>query len=225
MTLYDKYGHCIIPAGTKLYKGGEQNDYDACIFFGLQKYVAAAFQNNSGKIQIWSVKRDIKLLFMVLDLNKSSWAKSSVAEIYREYFPSDNELNELDIKHFDHQKRDKLIEKLKEENIIGWVSSLEDKVDLEVCLFPDGQELNRLIELEKVIDKDNDEYEYLNALDTIDIYPSGRFFSQTKDKLTDSPYKDYEKMVASWTEDEIKQGLTAEQAGHYHLNLRTKLKI
>ena len=44
-------------------------------------------------------------------------------------------------------------------------------------------------------------------------------------KLKDSPFEDYAKIVATWTEDEIKQGLTREQARHYHLNLRTKFKI
>lgn len=225
MTLYDKYGYCIIPAGTKLYKGGQPNDYTGCIFYGLQKHVAAAFQNNSGKIQIWSVKREIKLLFMVQELNDTSWAKSPIIDIYKEYYPSEKVLNDLEIKHLDHHKRGKLIDKLKNENIMGWLSSLEGKVDLEICLFHDKREFDQLMELEMVINNDNDKFDYPNALDKIAIYPSGQFFSQTKDKLKDSPYTDYEKMFASWKEDEIKQGLTAEQARHYHLNLRTKLKI
>ena len=225
MTLYDKYGHCIIPAGTKLYKGGETTNYDGCIFFGLQKYVAAAFQNNSGKIQIWTVKQDIKILFMVQELNHSSWSKSAIVDIYKEYYPSENVLNDLDIKHRDHNKRDKLIDKLKNENIMGWLSSLEGKVDLEICLFPDKREFDQLMELETVINIDNDKFDYLNALDGIDLNPSEQFFTQTKNKLKDSPFDDYAKMVATWTEDEIKQGLTREQARHYHLNLRTKFKI
>lgn len=225
MTLYDKYGYCIIPTGTKLFKGGDSAKYEDCMSFGLQKYVATAFQNNSGKTQVWTVKQDIKVLFMVLELNRSGWTKSAIVDIYNEYYPLENELNDLDIKYFDHQKRKHLIDKLKKENIIGWISSLEDKVDLEICLFPKRQELDRLIELEKVIDKESDEFDHLNALDAINIHPSGQFFSRTKDKLIDSPYKNYEKMVAAWKKDEIKQGLTENQARHYHLNLRTKLKI
>jgi hypothetical protein len=225
MTLYDNYGHCVIPAGTKLYKGGEPNDYDGCIFFALQKYVATVFPKNSGKIQIWSVKQDIKLLFMVQQLNHSSWSKSSIVNIYKEYYPYEKGLNDLDIKHQDLKKRDKFIDKLKAENIFGWLSSIEDKVELEVCLFHDSQELDQLIQLEKVIDKANYEFDYINALDSIDIYPSEQFYSQTNDKLNDNQFIDYAKMVAAWTELEIKQGLTEEQARHYHLNLRTKLKI
>jgi hypothetical protein len=98
-------------------------------------------------------------------------------------------------------------------------------VQLEICLFLDRQELGRLIELKKVIDKDNTEFEYINALDRIDIHPSGQFFTLTKEKLSDNPFDDYEKIIAAWIEDEIKQGLTEEQARHYFLNLRTKLKI
>ena len=98
MTLHDKYGHCIIPAGTKLYKGSATTDYDGCVFFGLQKYVAAAFQNNSGKIQIWTVKQDIKILFMVQELNHSSWSKSAIVDIYKEYYPPENILHD-DIKY------------------------------------------------------------------------------------------------------------------------------
>jgi len=81
------------------------------------------------------------------------------------------------------------------------------------------------MELEKVIDKTNDEFDYINALDSIDIYPSEQFFTQTKDNLKGSPFADYATMAAAWSEDEIKQGLTREQARHYHLNLRTKFKI
>lgn len=225
MTLYNKYGHCIIPAGTKLYKGGETTDYDGCIFFGLQKFVAQAFQNNSGKIQIWSVKRDIKLLFLVKELNHLSWAKSSIVDVYRVYYPSESGLNDVDIKHRDQHKRSKLIDKLKDKNIIGWLSSLEGKVDLEICLFPEKEELNKLIELETVIDIDSNKFDYLNALDRIDINPGDQFFTQTKDKLKASPFEDYADLVAEWSNDEIKRGHTLEEARHYHLNLRTKLKI
>ena len=147
---------------------------------------------------------------MVLEVNRNSWVKSAVANIYKGYYGTIL-LNNLDIKHFEHQKRDEFIAKLRTENIIGWFSSLEDKVDLEICLFPNKQELDQLIELERVIDKD--------------VYPSGQFYTHTDERLIDSPYGDYKKMVAAWTKDDIKQGMAEEQARHYHLNLRTKLKI
>ena len=162
---------------------------------------------------------------MVQELNYSSWSKSSITDIYKEYYPSENGLNDLDIKHRDHHKRDKLIDKLKNENIMGWLSSLEGKVDLEICLFPDKRVFDQLMELETVIDKGNDKFDYLNALDGIDLNPSEQFFTQTKDNLKGSPFADYATMVAAWSEDEIKQGLTPEEARHYHLNLRTKFKI
>mgnify|MGYP006109312005 FL=1 len=225
MTLYDKYGHCIIPKGTKLFKGGNPDNHDDCIFLGLQKYVATAFKNNSNKVQIWTVKQDIKLLFMVEELNHSSWTKSAIVNIYNEHFPSENRLNDLDIKHRDLNKRDKFINKLKKQNIIGWLSSLEGRVDLEICLFPDNQEFDKVIALETVIDHDNKEFDYINALDRIDIYPSKQFFTQTAAQLNERPFATYAKMAAAWKEDEMKKGLTDEQARQYHLNLRTKLTI
>jgi len=224
-TLFDKYGHCIIPKGTKLYKAGEFTVFDTCMFFGLQKSIATAFQNNSNEVQIWTVKQDIKILFMVLEYTQNSRTKSAIVDIYKGYYPSENGINDLEIKHFDHSKRNKFIEKLKNEKIIGWLSSLDDRVDLEVCLFPHEKELDRLIELVKVISNNDTEFEYLNALEKIEIYPSNTFFKQTKKKLLNSPFSDYEKLIGNSIQDEIKQGLTEKQAKHYLLNLRTKLKV
>lgn len=107
-TLYNKYGHCIIPIGTKLYKAGEFTDFDTCMFFGLQKSIATAFQNNSNEVQIWTVKQDIKVLFMVLEYTRNSRTKSAIVDIYKGYYPSENGMNDLDIKHFNHSKRKKL---------------------------------------------------------------------------------------------------------------------
>lgn len=224
-TLYDKYGYCIIPVGTKLYKANSSTDFETCMFFGLQKWIARAFQNDSDKIQIWTVKRDIKVLFMVLELNQASRTKSAIIDIYKEYFPTENELIDLDIKHFDHQKRNKFIDKLKGEKIIGWLSSLDDKVDLEVCLFPNKKEHDRIIELVKVINNNNTAFEHLNSLDRVEIYPSGQFFKRTREKLQDSPFENYKERIDTCVQDEIKQGRTKEQARHNFLDLRIKLKI
>ena len=80
---------------------------------------------------------------------------------------------------------------------MGWLSSLEGKADLEICLFPDKRVFDQLMELETVIDKDNDKFDYLNALDGIDLNPSEQFFTQTKDNLKDSSFADYATMVAA----------------------------
>lgn len=162
---------------------------------------------------------------MVLEYNRDSRTKSAIVDIYKEYYPSENGMNDLDIKHFDHTKRNKFIDKLKDEKIIGWLSSLDDKVDLEVCLFPCKKELGRLIELFKVISNNDTDFDYLNALEKIEIYPSDQFFKRTRKKLQYSSFDDYEKKINNSIQDEIKQGLTKEQAKHSLLNLRTKLKV
>ena len=58
-----------------------------------------------------------------------------------------NQINDLDIK-LDLDKRDKVISFLQTENILGWLSSIEDsKSELEICLFPkDFNSINEFVE-------------------------------------------------------------------------------
>ena len=220
--LYKEYGYCNVPVGTILYREGASTVFRECMFFALRIRVASAFGKRFDKIQVWSVKQQFKILFMVLELDRRSWTKSAIVEIFNKYHPIDAHIDDLEIKHRDHQKRDKLISRLKENGVIGWLSSLENKIELELCLFPDKDAFSTTVELFDIIDDGDNQYKYLNALDKIDVVPSLKFFKRTKQNLKGRPFPEYAKWLA---EDPETRGLTKEQARNHHLNLRTKLKI
>ncbi len=226
MSLLNKYGECIIPKGTQLYRGGITTTFDNEMFFGLKKYVAGVFDTN--QIQIWRTKQNIKVLFMVLELDYLSKAKSAIVDIYTEYFQCSqhNEIDDLSIKTC-QQKREKFINYLKSENIIGWLSSLENKVELEICLFPDKQDFQQIIELEQIISRDNEQHNYLNALSQIEVYPSEQFFTRTKNKLkNNSSFQEYSKLMDEWIKIESEENQLEKELVRMKLfNLRMKLKI
>ncbi len=134
-SLVDLHGYVNIPKGTLLYRGHKDSAYNDCMFFATNAFVAGAFDNN---IQIWETTKDIQVLFLVEYLNKYSHAISSLPRLFNTLFPFEpnSSLDDLDIKHWDIDRRNKLIQHLFEKHsIAGWFTSLENMADLEVCLF------------------------------------------------------------------------------------------
>lgn len=78
-----KYGYCVIPKNTLLFRGYEIVDLRDILYFGTKFNVAKGFNEN---VQIWKTLADIRVLFMVDSLNESR-VKSSISDIYNSYFP------------------------------------------------------------------------------------------------------------------------------------------
>jgi hypothetical protein len=106
--LKETFGYCIIPKGTLLYRGHGDTAPNNCMFFALKFWVAGAFNDS---VQIWKTKSDIEVLFLVEYVNTRSWTISAIPRLYKSLFPEekDNDLSDLDIKHFDIEKRNNLI--------------------------------------------------------------------------------------------------------------------
>ncbi len=105
------------------------------MFFGTKFFVAESFNDN---IQVWQTTTDINVLFLVEYLNSRSWAFSALPRLYANIFNESNstDYNDLDIKHFDISRRNKLIQKLFcDYKVSGWFTSVEGKIEVEVCLF------------------------------------------------------------------------------------------
>lgn len=230
--LKDIYGYCIIPKNTLLFRGNSDTSINDCMFFATKKWVAGAFDEN---VQIWKTTADIEILFLVEYVTYNSWTISALPHLYNNIFPNDCNPNfdDLDIKYWDKNRRDKLVRKLYDEyKISGWLNSLENKVEMEVCLFDKDANAGHLI----LVDTTNrkDKIYFKDSLDRIRIFPPQKFYEQTNKKLSErepiltnekDQYRKYKKMRNALIREEVQNGMNKAEAKHYHLNLRTKLKI
>jgi hypothetical protein len=202
------------------------------MFFTTKKWVAGVFHEN---VQIWKTATDIELLFLVEHVNQNSWTTSALPHLYNNLFPTERNLNfnDLDIKHWDKNRRDQLVHKLYDANkISGWLSSLENKVEMEVCLFDKHANASQLMLVDTIHKKDKTYCK--DSLDSIRILPSKLFYEATNKKLSEREpmltdegdhYKKYSGMMKNWIKVEVQNGMEKVEAQHYHFNLRTKLKI
>jgi hypothetical protein len=202
------------------------------MFFTTKKWVAGVFNEN---VQIWKTTTDIELLFLVEHVNQNSWTTSALPHLYNNLLPTERNLNfdDLDIKHWDKNRRDKLVRKLYDEyKISGWLSSFENKVEMEVCLFDKQANASQLILVDTIHKKDKTYFK--DSLDSIRILPSKLFYEATNKKLSEREsiltdegdhYKKYSGMMKNWIKVEVQNGMEKVEAQHYLFNLRTKLKI
>lgn len=231
-TLRDIYGYCIIPKNTLLYRGHSDISIDDCMFFATKKWVAGAFNEN---IQIWKTTTDIEVLFLVEHVTYNSWTKSALPRLYNNIFSTDCNTNfdDLDIKHWDINRRNNLVRKLYDEyTISGWLSSIENKVELEVCLFDKHANASQIILVGTTYS--NDQKYFKDSLERIRIFPTKKFYEATKMNLSEREpiftdekdhYKRYKMTQDAWVREEVKNGLNKIESKHFHFSLRTKLKI
>lgn len=231
INLYQKYGYCIIPKGTLLFRGGSTTTMETCKFFTLSKYEAAVWVNTrQRKLQIWEALADVKILFMVDYIHQMHNVKSAIVDIYERFFPDDRGHNNLGVKHFDHQKRNALINALRAEDIFGWFSSLEDKVAVEVCLFSDKAAFEQeFVLIDAISEKDissHSDYNNVNSLYNINVFPGNNFFTKTKDKLKSKPFSEYKAYQKACIEHEVESyGSTYADFERKYYDLRMKLEV
>jgi hypothetical protein len=200
------------------------------MFFTTKHWVATAFNNT---IQVWKTTTDIKVLFLVEYVTPNSLAISALPQLYKNIFSAkgNSNLTDLDIKHWDIKTRNKLASKLYNEyKVSGWLSSIENKVEMEVCLFDKQANSKQLILVETT--DINDKKYFKDSLQRITIYPSKTFLKQTEKALTqhtsiEDSYRQHRKFfnagIKQYSSDEY--GMTKNEAKHYMLDLRIKMKV
>ncbi len=218
MNFIQKYGYCLIPEGTILIRTGKNYKYNGCMFFGLDRLGGCSIRQDDAFPQVWRVMKSFIVLFMVDHVTRVPNVISSIVDIYNTYYPDEN-VDDLDIKQRDLQKRNKLLNILKSEEIIGWLSSLENNYVLEICLFPDTKIFESLIS--PLPDFDVDDYSYHNALNDISIYPSDEFYRKSADHCNN--IQEYKQWFCLQWEDKNHEDLPLFYKRH--LNLRLKLGI
>lgn len=218
-----KYGRCIIPSGTLLFRSCTVNN-KSHIFLALKSFIADSFNRNENKrIQVWKVIEDIEVLFMVSQIkNQTSHVESSIVEIYKDILPDEigADISDLSIKAFNKKRLNILIKELKRMGIKGWLSSLENRVELEICLF------NKKL-LKRVGSCNADKYILHNSLEGLIIYPSKIFYTKSKKNLTGykAKYSDHKKWYNYTVKNANEYGQSIEEAKHDYFDLRLKLKL
>ncbi|MBI1184805.1 hypothetical protein GC194_11060 [bacterium] len=217
------YGYCVVHTGTLLFRQAKDTNYYFPMFFGLRSIGAAGCGENHGQklTQLWKAKCDFKVLFMVNDLSYRAHAESAIVDIYNSIFHDGKGLDDLDIKQHDYDKRAKLLKHLLGQGITGWLSSLENGAELELCLF-DVSKLESMVEF---VGHANDENKMRNALITIDVFPDNDFFVRTSTKIRDNTFDKYLKWHQQLVDEQIGYDCTDDEARQYCLNLRVKLEI
>jgi hypothetical protein len=80
----------------------------------------------------------------------------------------------------------------------------------------------------------NDQKYCKDSLDSIRILPAKIFYEETNKKLSEQGplftdekdhYKRYKKMQDAWVSEDVQNGHDKFESKHFHLSLRTKLKI
>lgn len=225
MSLYEKYGYCIVPKDCCIFHKGHIHKKADSVFFGLTPITAHVNPGRTKKIQIWKFNTDVKLLFMIKNVAHLSWTISSIVEIYQNYFPDEEPCNDIDIKYNDRVKRKRLIEKLRDQNIIGWFSSYDDSHELEISLFKD-ETLPSFIELDREVEM-TELYTigFENSLRKMKLFPNKNFNKFSDSELKNFPFQRYKKHVYDCIDEGLKSGLSKKYSYNANYTLRMKLKI
>jgi hypothetical protein len=135
--------------------------------------------------------------------------------------------------HRDIRRRNELVRNLFDEHkIAGWLTSVENRGELEVCLFDRQSNANQL-RLADTVDRENAEY-FRDSPDRMTISPACAFYDRTREKFSaraplpagdGDHYTGYRRKMDGWIQDAVRNGMNITEAEHDHLNLRTKLSI
>ncbi len=223
MDLRIKYGTCLIPKETILFSAIVDSDRYDYIFFGLKYFIAKAFKDENRKVVAFKLNRDLEILFMLKEMNRRQHYISCGDEIFKNFFPDNSsDIDDLRIKQ-DKALLDKMITLLSSQKINGWLTSLENNPELEICIF--GNQINN--DLFTIIDSvDLDvEYEFYDALKYIQIFPSEDFISESKSNFSND-FKTFRKQNINCANCLIRDdGYSKERAEFELYNMRYKLKI
>ncbi len=167
MSILKNYRTCVLPKGIKLFRKALTTDFYETMFFAFSPFETFNALHSTEFIQLWKTTNDIEVLYMVKNVeNNKKFKKSAIVEIYNYYFPEDEKKSNeyLILKKEDTFERRKLICKLRENNIFGWVTSVDNRISLEFFTFDLNKE-NNLSFVESFSNKN----EYIYTIDTSNL--------------------------------------------------------
>jgi hypothetical protein len=226
------YGYCIIPKGTILFRGHADTSLRDCMFFATNLSGAASWNET---IQVWKVLAPIQVLFAVEYVTDMTIGISAIPDIYNGIFSLERNPNftDLDIKHWDLNRRDKFVRKLFDDyKLSGWFTSFENNTFNEVCLF-DKHANSKQLKLIDITGRKDKNY-YKDSLEKIKFFPSPTFYTKTLKELNKhatypidriGTFRKHKRYVNTWIKEYLEQGMTKDEAKHEMISLRTQIKI
>jgi hypothetical protein len=135
--LFQHYGYCEIPKGTKLYRAGEiYNERGAT--FALHPSWAMNFTSGSSKVVLdYEVVENINVLFLISHLDWRGFPVSAIEVLYNAKVEQIDTLDDIDIKFRNTTASTKFKNMLASQNIRGWLTTIEGNEPLEVFLLSD----------------------------------------------------------------------------------------
>ncbi|HRG01275.1 MAG TPA: hypothetical protein PKZ75_09175 [Bacteroidia bacterium] len=149
MSIIENKKEYFVKADTYFFRRALTTGYEPDMFFGFNADATSSSERASNeKIQIWKTIKSFSVLYAVSKYERENMSNeyriSSLSDIYLKKYPTETDVDYLNIKKYDSPVRRKLLDILNSASFFGWVTSVENKIDMELFLF--GNEKNRLIE-------------------------------------------------------------------------------
>lgn len=230
--LIDIYGYCINHKSTLLFLGHTDTSYRDCLFIAIT-YSGAGTWNNT--IQIWRTTTNIQVAFAVEYVTETTIGNSALPAIFNSVFPLESVPNftDLDIKHWNINRRNKIVRKLfNDYRILGWFTSVENNSFNKICLF-DKQPNSERIKLSGNTDRADKLYCKVSpqklkfflpqSIHDITLKEINKHSTFPTDR--EGTYKKIKRYVNAWINDYVEKGMSINEAKHEMICLRTQLII
>lgn len=152
----------FIEKGTKLYRRSDNKKVSKEMFFGFCPFGTYSSFHLREPIQLWITKCDKIGNLMLKDVTNRNRLKSSLVNIYKDRVVNEN-IDIIQLKKFGY-KRDNLLNYFKVQGITNWITSVEDKYEMELFLFGSANENFEIVEYRSEVDSNLD-YEKLNSFE------------------------------------------------------------
>lgn len=178
--LFQQYGYCEIPKGTILYRMGEIYEERGATF-ALHPRCTMNFTHGSNRlIYDYIVEDRMLVLFLVSHLNKRGFPVSAIKDLHNSIIEPRSDFTDIDIKFDNFEASSKFKEMISNQNILGWLTTIEGNPRLEIFILPSG--LRTIRKLGRQIDRYS-EQEYVNSLRSINVQPSQLFMSKSEENI------------------------------------------
>jgi hypothetical protein len=204
--LYGKYGYVILPKGFKLYHTSREGfdstnneQHNNTLFCSIGDRFG-----NKDKVYEVELLQDLKILLAVSKFKRRCYLASALPEIARDYSLG-IDTDPIGIK-MNETNRDQLIEFFRSNCIVGWLGPVEEKIDIEVCLFPDS--------LEKMVSVTLIEDDKYNSLD----YSPCWLVLGTGNRVSEGVFDSFWRLYEDYLRDPAEVGAYADMTRILHAN-------
>lgn len=116
------------------------------MFFGFDATATNGSSKSNGKIQVWKLLTDVNAIFPVKEILSCGFHRTSIDNLSMKYLDlSEKDAYYLNVKQKNTSTRQSLIRFLNKNSITAWVTSVEQKVSMELFLFDNPERLKELI--------------------------------------------------------------------------------